>query len=172
VGVARLYGRDDEWQVKIPDLMRGSRLVVIGGGTTANLWWEIEQAAKLLPLRKLIIVSIGKSEETSEFNRGIEQRFGQPANPHSDGMTGSPFFWHERELGRIAYFNEDRRLFVIPILWTISLKGFLLVAFRPTQDALESAFRKVFQQLDLPWTARPSRAMAMLVALLERSFGI
>jgi len=172
LGAARLYARDDEWQVKITDLMRRSRLVVIRGGTTANLWWEIEQAAKLLPLRKLLIVSIGKSEEASEFNRGIEQRFGQPANPHSDGMMASPFFWHERELGRIAYFNEGGRLFVIPILWRISLKGFLLVAFRPTQDALESAFWKVFHQLDLPWTAPPSRAMAILVALLERSFGV
>jgi TM2 domain-containing membrane protein YozV len=173
LGAARLYVGDDEWQNKITEMMKQSRLVVIRGGTTANLWWEIEQAARVLPLRKLLIVSLGQG--TTDFNLGIEQRFGKPVNPHSENFAGSPFSWilpFGQELGRIAYFSEDGRLYVQPIRWTMTLKGFVLAPYRPNQDSLESALRKVFQQLDLPWIVQKHQGTATLLALFGGMFGL
>jgi TM2 domain-containing membrane protein YozV len=175
LGAARLYVGDDQWQNKITEMMKQSRLVVIRGGTSANLWWEIEQAARVLPLRKLVIVVLGKGEETRDFNRGIEQRFGQPVNPRGERFTVSLFSWFlpfGKELGRIAYFGEDGRLYVQPIYWTMSLKGFVLAPYRPNQDSLESAFQKVFQQLDLPWNVQKRQSTATLLALFGGMLGL
>lgn len=168
LGAARLYVGDDEWQNKITEMMKQARLVVVRGGTTANLWWEIEEATRVLPLRKLLIVSLGNAEETRDFDLAIEQRFGQPVNPRGERFTGSPFSWllpFGTELGRIAYFGEDGRLFVQPIYWTMSVKGFALAPYRPNQDSLEAAFRKVLQQLDLPWSVQKRQITATLLAL-------
>ena len=173
LGAARLYVGDDEWQNKITEMMKESRLVVIRGGTTANLWWEIEQAARVLPLRKLLIVSLGQG--TAHFDLGIEQRFGKPVNPRTESLTGSPFSWmlpFGQELGRIAYFSEDGRLYVQPIRWTMTLKGFVLAPYRPNQDSLESVLRKVFQQLDLPWIVQKRQGTATLLALFGGMFGL
>jgi hypothetical protein len=175
LGAARLYVGDDQWQAKITEMMKRSRLVVIRGGTTANLWWEIEQAARVVPLRKLLIVSIGRGEMADEFDRGIEQRFGKPVNPRSESLTGSPVSWilpFGKELGRIAYFGEDGRLYVQPIRWTMSLKGFVLAPYRPNQDPLESVLRKVFEQLDLPWIVQKRHGTATLLALFGGMFGL
>jgi hypothetical protein len=173
LGAARLYVGDDQWQAKITEMMQRSRLVVIRGGTTANLWWEIEQAAKVLPLRKLLIVSLG--ETTGDFDRGIEQRFGKPANPRSERPTRSPvslLLPFGQELGRVAYFGEDGRLYVQPIRWTMSWRGFVLAPYRPNQDSLESVSRKVFEQLDLPWIVQKRHATATLLALFGGLFGL
>ena len=175
LGASRLYFSDDEWQDKITEMMKQCRLVVIRGGTTANLWWEIEQAGKLLPLRQLLIVSLGRATEIKEFDLGIEQRFGKPVNPRGVNSTGSPISWllpFGRELGRIAYFDEGGRLYVQPIRWTMSVKGFVLAPYRPNQDSLEAAFRKVFQQLDLPWTAQKSQSTATVLALFGGMLGL
>jgi TM2 domain-containing membrane protein YozV len=77
-----------------------------------------------------------------------------------------------QELGRIAYFSEDGRLYVQPIRWTMSLKGFVLAPYRPNQDSLESALRKVFQQLDLPWIVQKRQGTATLLALFGGMFGL
>jgi len=175
LGAARLYVSDDEWQNRITEMMKQSRLVVIRGGTTANLWWEIDQARRVLPLRKLLIVSPGEGEESREFNLGIEQRFGQPVNPRGERFTVSPFSWilpFGQELGRIAYFGENGRPYVQPIYWTMSLKGFVLAPYRPNQDPLESAFRKVFQQLDLPWNVEKRQSTATLLAFFGGMLGL
>jgi hypothetical protein len=173
LGAARLYVGDDQWQAKITEMMKRSRLVIIRGGTTANLWWEIEQAARVLPLRKLLIVSIG--ETTEEFDRGIERRFGKPVNPRSASLTGSPVSWilpFGKELGRIAYFAEDGRLYVQPIRLTMTPKGFVLAPYRPNMDSLESALRKIFEQLDLPWIVQKRQGTATLLALFGGMFGL
>ena len=78
LGAARLYVGDDQWRNKITDLMKRARLVVIRGGATANLWWEIDQARMLLPPRKLILVSLGKDKDAKSFEAEVEKKFGRP----------------------------------------------------------------------------------------------
>ena len=57
LGAARLYARDDEWRAKVSELMLRARLVVIRAGPTPGLQWEIEEASRLLPPERVVLVS-------------------------------------------------------------------------------------------------------------------
>jgi hypothetical protein len=81
LGAARLYVGDDIWQKKITDMMKQARLVVIRLGPTANLWWEIDQAVKLLPLQRLLVVSLRSNGSINSFGKEFEERFGRPEMP-------------------------------------------------------------------------------------------
>jgi TM2 domain-containing membrane protein YozV len=171
LGAARLYVGDDEWQAKITDLMKQARLVVIRAGATANLWWEIDQCAKLLPPRQLLLVSFGQGEDAKIFEKDVEHRFGRPESLDLPRKR-SPFLWLMQlgmplgvEMGRIIYFGHDSMPIAEPVRFTLRWRGLILSPYRPYQESLESAFRRVFGQLDLPWIDRKNRTTAAMLAL-------
>jgi hypothetical protein len=45
------------------------------------------------------------------------------------------------------------------------MEGVILSPYRPYQESLESAFRRVFRQLDLPWIDRKNRTTTTVLAL-------
>lgn len=178
LGAARLYVGDDEWQAKITDLMKQARLVVIRAGATANLWWEIDQCAKLLPPRQLLLVSFGQGEDAKIFEKAVEHRFGRPESLDLSRKR-SPFLWLMQlgmplgvEMGRIIYFGHASMPIAEPIRFTLRWRGLILSSYRPYQESLESAFRRVFRQLDLPWIDRKNRTTATMLALFIGWFGL
>lgn len=176
LGAARLYVGDDEWRAKITDLMKQARFV-IRAGATANLWWEIDQCAKLLPPRQLL-VSFGQGEDAKIFEKDVEHRFGRPESLDLPRKR-SPFLWLMRlgmplgvEMRRIIYFGPDSMPIAEPIRFTLRWRGLILSPYRPYQESLESAFRRVFRQLDLPWIDRKNRTTAAMLALAVGWFGL
>jgi TM2 domain-containing membrane protein YozV len=178
LGAARLYASDNEWRTVITDLMTRAQLVVVRAGATANLQWEIEQAVKLLPRRQLILVSMAQGEDAKMFDQDVEQRFGKPEM--NDSHLNSPLLWwialligfHRHEMGKIVYFGADSKPYAERIQFAISWTGFFMMAARPYRDSLNSSFRRVFRQLDLPWIERKSRTTAALLALFVGAFGL
>lgn len=52
-----------------------------------------------------------------------------------------------------------------------SWKWLFLAPYRPYRESLDSAFRRVFTQLDLPWVDRKNRTTAALLGLFVGWFG-
>jgi len=178
LGAARLYVGDDQWRDKITDLMKRARLVVIRGGATANLWWEIDQARMLLPPRKLILVSLGKDKDAKSFEAEVEKKFGRPESSDAPRKKlllrrlVSLMMPLGNDIGRIIYFGEDSKSYVEPIGFFVpSWKWLFLAPYRPYRESLDSAFRRVFKQLDLPWVDRKNRTTAALLGLFVGWFG-
>jgi TM2 domain-containing membrane protein YozV len=178
LGAARLYASDDEWRAVITDLMKRASLVVVRAGATANLRWEIDQAATLLSRRQLILVSWAQGKEAKAFDEDVEQRFGKPAK-NDIRYENVPLLWlaslmrFERyETGKIIYFGKDSKPRAQPIRFSLSWIGFVMMAARPYRDSLNAAFERVFSQLDLPWTEHKSRTTAALLALFLGAFGV
>lgn len=175
LGAARLYVGDDVWQDKITDMMRQSRLVVIRLGPTANLWWEIDQAVKLLPLQRLLVVSLQSAKSTDPFDQEFERRFGRPEIPLrvkspmlsliqlTTPLTG--------DMGAVVYFDHNDKPHAEPIRFSFSWLGFIMLPYRPYWYPLKTAFQRAFKQLDFPWVDQKSRTTAALLALFVGWFG-
>ena len=175
LGAARLYVSDAEWRAKVIDMMDRSRLVIIRTGSTSNLRWEIEQTMGRVPRRQILFVSFGDAKKTSPFDQYFEQRFG-PIN-RSTEIAATPFWtrWYsvgKYVNGRIIYFDGALQPREVPIRLTLSLPGLALGLMRPYRDSIQSAMRRVFSSLDLPWISLSSQTTAVLLAMFGGMFGI
>lgn len=161
----------------IRDLMGRARLVVVRAGATPNLQWEIDEAIRLLPLQRLVIVSFAGGREGQAFQEDMARRFGGaprmepiPAGPGRRSIErllglGRPI------TGRVVWFDEESRPRAIPLRFTIAWTGLLSAWTRPHHDPLNAAFRLVFARLGLPWIGRRTRTAAALFALFGGAFG-
>jgi hypothetical protein len=55
-GAARLYIPDSEWQHRVTELIRRSRLVVFRAGTGSGLQWEFDNLMRLLRPQQLLVI--------------------------------------------------------------------------------------------------------------------
>lgn len=175
LGAARLYVGDDQWQAKITAMMQQSRLVVVRLGSTANLWWEIDQAMKLVPRRDIILILLTSQGNTALFDPEIERRFGRPevvARKKSPISVLMGWLWPIAvDLGSVIYFDKRARPVAEPIQFSYDWRSAVLMPFRPFQGPLTAAIRRVFKELDLPWVEQKSRATAALLAVFFGWFG-
>src|SRR5207237_6161188 len=142
--------------------------VVIRGGVTSNLWWEIDQARMLFARRKLILVSLVKDKDAKSFQAEVEKKFGRPESSDAPRerlllrRLVSLMMPLGNDIGRIIYFGEDSKSYAESIGFFVpSWKWLFLAPYRPYRESLDSAFRWVFKQLDLPSVDRRPRAQAL-----------
>jgi TM2 domain-containing membrane protein YozV len=175
LGAARLYVDDDHWRSTITDLMKRARLVVVLAGGTANLQWEIDQAAALVSRQRLIFI-VPPSVEASPFERAIEQRFGKPqvlrSEPQEMLLTWLARLLNRSPQGKILYFGADSKPYAECMQYALSWEGLVLSPYRPYRDTLNASCRRVFKELDLPWAERKSRTVAVLLAFFGGAFGL
>ncbi len=169
LGAARMYFRDDEWQEKILAFMLQARLVVLLGGPTKNLWWEIENALKILPPERLLcVVPKEKDGSDEEFLREFAQKIGQPyaaafqAPPPESGWNR----W-QRAYGRILFFEKNWSP-QASFIHGLSLKMFFYnQTINQFEPALRVALRPVFARLGLSGPRlRVNKWTVFLVALV------
>jgi TM2 domain-containing membrane protein YozV len=185
LGAARLYVGDDEWRDTIGNLIRTARLVLIRAGSTQNLWWEIEQALTLLPLQRVLLVSLETDAQTDAFDRRFASTFGAPIAPPApqDRAWLSAVLWRiiyfdksgqPLQLGKIIYFDESGQPHQQPIRLSMKWVGVdaVLTLFRPYRYTVAKAMKAVFTALDLPWATRRSQTSAVLLALLGGMLGL
>ena len=174
LGAARLYAGDDEWRGVVEDLLHRARLVVLKVGATANLWWEAERAAALVPRQRLLFVTIG------EVSESVRQRFaalfGTPqATAGLDLRTPAwqRLLRHRARLpGSVIWFDQQGVPREVPITGAVTWTGLLTVYVRPYRDPLRKALRTVLTALGIPWTEPRSQAAAVFLALFGGLFGL
>jgi TM2 domain-containing membrane protein YozV len=174
LGANRFYFRDDEWQVRVAELVRQAQLTVILCGTTANLWWEIDHVLQSATPNRVLLVIPERGKHTRPMEEQLEQRLGFPGalvvdNPDARSPVTSLLFGSGgRSLGKIVYFARDWQPRVQPITYMQNIRASLAMLRRPFSvygAPLEAAFTAVFTTLDLPWTpAGPSRTIAIVLA--------
>ena len=100
LGAARLYLDDDEWQDKVRELLVSSSLVVLRAGDTPNFFWEVEQSAKFVKPKNIIILipkiryDLFRTRANPYFPKPLLEDIG-------DAKTGI------RSLYGYIYFDED-----------------------------------------------------------------
>ena len=175
LGAARLYVGDADWKAKVEEMLDRSRLVIIRAGTTPNLWWEIEQTMARVPHRQILFVNLGAAADIEAFDRRFEERFGRPRM--GDNAVEPPLWLRLASPGRavsgkIIYFDVSLQPREEPIRLTFTLTGLTVGMMRPYRDTIQSAMRRVFASLDLPWLVRRSQAAAVLLAFVGGAFGL
>ncbi len=175
LGAARLYVSDADWKDKVTDMIARSRLVVIRTGSTPNLQWEIEQTMARVPRRQILLVSLGDAKKTAPFDQYFEQRFGPVIK--STTAVDAPIYIKLISIGkymhgRIISFDESLQPREEPIGLKLSWTGLVLGLMRPYRDPIQSAMRRVFASLQLPWVSRNSQTTAVLLAMFGGFFGL
>lgn len=171
LGAARFYFSDDEWRPRVAELMDRARLVVIRSGTTANLWWEIDQAICRLPPTRLVLIVDGKPAETVAFEDRLAARIGWSGTiPSADPRRASilariiQLGGAGASYGKVIYFGDDWRPSVEFIRLVYRLQ-YLLRFHNPMAFPLEMAFDNVLQEMGVPlWRPGPSRLKAAAIA--------
>jgi hypothetical protein len=100
LGAARMYLDDDKWQDKVRELLASSSLVVLRAGDTPNFFWEVEQSAKFVKPKNIIILipkiryDLFRTRANPYFPKPLPEDIG-------DGKTGI------KSLYGYIYFDED-----------------------------------------------------------------
>jgi len=175
LGAARLYVDDADWKAKVMDMMTRSRLVIIRAGSTPSLEWEIDQAMKRVPRRRVLFVSLGDANRTAAFDGYFEKHFGRVT---PSGKTAVTTLWMKLMstgkfvTGKIVYFDESQQPREEPIQLTLSWPSLALGLVRPYRDPIRTAMKPVFSSLELSWITRNSQATAVLLAMFGGIFGV
>ena len=172
LGAARLYARDDEWRAKVSELMLRARLVVIRAGPTPGLQWEIEEASRLLPSDRVVLVAAPNRPPQVRLRLDV-LRQSRVLDAFLDRFSAA---WAvapaARPIGQIVLFDHTSHRHVVPIVPSVRWRTFWLSVWRPYLECVESAFRQVFGRLNLPWIEPKSRATAGLLALFGGIVGL
>jgi hypothetical protein len=182
LGANRMYFREEgnRWQTEIVEMMKKSKLIVMRGGTTASLGWELEQVIKHDFRDKFICLLIDrKGADYSVFEKLLEEKIQHPNSICEPQITltwwqkfngGSKFF------GKIFYFESNWKPITTNIVKAIEFKFILRNKIsRPAELPLSLALTPAFHYLKLPLKL-PSYwwfwmvCIGLLGALLSYSF--
>ncbi len=173
LGAARFYFDDSEWRARVSDQMQTARLLVILSGTTSNLWWEIDQAMRLMRPQQVVLISLERGKPTRLFEQQLEQRLGCPGALQTAAEAKKPplikrLLFRRHNFGKVIYFGDDWQPQVAPIRID-DMRAIFRVISRPYSLyglPLELAFEGVFKGLGLPWKhAGRSRMVAVTLAV-------
>lgn len=164
LGAARVYVENEEWQQRVHGFLDSASLVVLRLGETEGFWWEIEQSAKKLDPRRLVLLVPMSPKKYAEFRDRAAEYFpkGLP-DYHS-----SPFLrmFGARLLGwvrGIIYFKTDWTPVYVD-LWRVKLPlkyKLRLLGRRKIVNVYDFALRPVYQQLGVEWEPPRYRAGAL-----------
>jgi hypothetical protein len=73
-GAARLYIPDSEWQQRVTELIRRSRLVVIRAGSSPGLQWELDNLMRHVRPRQLLVLLPASRDTYRSFRELMEKR--------------------------------------------------------------------------------------------------
>ncbi len=172
LGAARLYARDDEWRATVSELMPRARLVVIRAGPTPGLQWEIEEAYRLLPSERVVLVAPPQRPPKGSHllhvlppSRALDAVLDRFSGSWAVAPAVEP-------VGEIVLFDHTPHRHVVPIVPSVRWRSLWLSLWRPYLECVESAFRQAFDRLELPWIEPKSRATAGLLALFGGIVGL
>jgi hypothetical protein len=157
LGANRMYFREEgnRWQAEIVEMMKKSKLIVMRGGTTASLGWELEQVIKYDFRDKFICLLIDrKGADYSIFEKLLEEKIKQPNSIYEAPKVltwwqkfngGSKFF------GKIFYFETDWKPKTTLITKHVDFKYLLRTRIsHPAKIPLIISLKPAFHYFKLP----------------------
>ena len=177
LGAARMYVSDDTWRATVDDLLKKAAIVLIRAGTTPNLWWEIDEAMKLVPRQRVVIVELPDTGGNKEFDRKFAERFGEPTTidpppPATWKKFLAPFISSQWRGGRVLYFDASNRPRAVPIRFTLELATLMTGLGRPYHASFLAAIRQVFTSQGRPWRTSRNQILAVMLGLFGGPFGL
>jgi hypothetical protein len=179
LGAARRYVPDHRWRDEVGDLMDDAAVIVIRGGETASLWWEIETAIRRRSAERVLIMTLGQSEAIAAFDRRFAASFGTPAAGSAPTPTRAARLLRlllsvpvDQSLGKIIYFDAGGLPREERIWFRLTWSGSVLAPYRPYRDSLQGAFRRVFSQVGLAYAPKRTQTAAVLLAMFGGIFGL
>lgn len=137
LGAHRTYVADADWQATVLRLISESRLVIIRGGRTDGLWWEIQQAAKDCRPEQLVFLSPSAGPEYDSFREKANSILTKPLPANAYKAKGG-------DISALVHFLDDWTPALVPLRAPLSNRN------NPEQK-LKYAFQPVFDRLGAPW---------------------
>ena len=163
LGARRYYVDVADWQAKISELMKQSRLVILRLGKTKGFWWELKTAAATVSPERLVMLVPFKRKKYDEFKAEANLILSNPLPEYSGhynyylGFTGLIYF----DPDGTAHFTRP------PSIW--SMKSWRCARIvKPLMPYFKQVFRPVFRNLDIPWV--PPKAS--FITLIVSGFGL
>ncbi len=155
LGAARKYVDDDHWRDTITDLMARAALVVVRAGDTANLWWEIEQAAARVRPERIIVVALGGNERWRDLRTRFTETFGPPTL--IEGPPPSPVVsWLRRVMmpgriqGSVIYFDRAGAAFERPLAFSVGWQSLVTTVVSPHGAVLRATLEPILDAAGVP----------------------
>jgi len=165
LGAARVYVSNEEWQQRVHEFLDKASLVVLRLGETEGFWWEIEQSAKKLDPRRLVLLAPLGQEEYEKFRTRAAKYFprGLPAYhcAHLRRLFGARLLGWIRGL---IYFKPDWTPVYVD-LWSVKLPLKYKLRFlgrRKVVNVYDLALQPVYEQLGVKWEPPRYRAGALI----------
>lgn len=151
-GAARVYVGQDDWQKRVRELLSNAPMVILRAGSTAGLWWEVEQCAKYVMPRRLVVLVPLKRLDYEEFRRKAQDFFPCRLPDYNGRYIGAT------TLRAVLYFDDDWTPHMEPVL----KRGYMFYFFdKATEEGniftkKKSDLRKILEDVLAPVLKRAS----------------
>ena len=172
LGAVRVYAAQDEWQAKVAEYMRTSKLVVLRLGATQGFRWEFQRSARDLDPTRLVLLVPFDRKTYDRFRAESAELFPHPLPEYEEKWFGV-----RRGLGTLhalIYFESGWKPRFVDLAqakpdWAHFLR---YVGQGKLLARLNWALRPVYAQAGAAWAPPPIplrfRAYAAALALLAR----
>lgn len=151
-GAARVYVGQDDWQKRVTQLLLSAPMVILRAGSTAGLGWEVEQCAKLVKPRRLVVLVPLTRSGYEEFRRKVQNFFPCHLPEYKGHYIGAT------TLRAVLYFDDDWTPHMDPVLKKGYVSHFLDLATeeRDVFTKEKSELRKILEDALDPVMKRAS----------------
>lgn len=121
-GVGRIYVTGDAWRDVVLDFVQRAALVVVLGGETEALWWEIRQVVASEAREKLIFLLPNRRRRYEAFRDALRRELAVDPGDH-------PNVFHRLDVCGVLRFRADGESEVLPV-WGASRTN-IIAAVQP-----------------------------------------
>jgi hypothetical protein len=143
-GAAPLYVSMSEWKEAVISHMRTARLVILRAGSSTSLLWELEEAAKIVPPSRLLILFL-------RLGKGQYTEFCAAANNIFEDLHGISLpqikAQSPRRLSGFIFFSKDW----VPSFHPLEAPYLRRGTYDSYRRMFKFALRPVFEELGVKW---------------------
>ncbi len=160
LGAARFYVGDD-WQAAIKNLMAQSQLVLLRGGATEGLMWEVNTATKTVEPERLVILVPEDQRQVDRFRAQAENYLPKKLPEELGAKAHAAWQMWTHNLRGLVYFERDWTAHYVPFKPGPFGRG-----YREMAQVLKKAMTPVIARLGLKWKPRARLNPVFLVMVV------
>ncbi len=153
-GAARMYASDDEWKQVVTDQMKAARLVIIRAGSGRGLFWEFQQAVKVVPPEKLLILFFQMKKKDYEALRESAGHFFPQSLPESEAVQQYSI------VNGFMRFSQNWQTDFLRLHAPLIRRS----SYKPIQRMFQCTLKPVYESLGVPW--QPPTVSVLMIGSL------